>query len=90
MPSLFYPGSPKKTYILPRNIAAIQAISDGQGHTRMGTILQLPEGTQVDVCGDGFNDRTVKVSCQSGFYFIFLEDVEAAVPVSARTQAAAG
>jgi hypothetical protein len=43
----------------------------------MGTILQLPEGTQVRVCGDGFNERTVKVSWEGGgYYFLFFEDLE--------------
>lgn len=61
---------------------------DSRGQTRLGTIVQLPEGTQVEVCGEGFNERTVKVSYQGGFYFIFLEDVESGEPGKARTQGA--
>lgn len=53
----------------------------------MGTILQLPEGTQVRVCGDGFNERTVKVSWEGGFYFLFAEDLEADRAAAARTYA---
>lgn len=66
----------QKVYVLKRNTSAIQSISDLDGKTRLGTILQLPEGAEVRVCGAGFNERTVKVSWEGGFYYIFLEDVE--------------
>ncbi len=54
---------------------------------RLGTIVQLPEGAQVHVCGEGFDDRTTKVSWEGGFYYIFLEDVE---PANTATMQAAG
>jgi hypothetical protein len=63
-------------YTLPRNVSAIQVLSAVDGSPQMGTILQLPAGTQVRVCGDGFNDRTVKVTCEGGNYFVFFEDLE--------------
>ncbi|MBV9761192.1 MAG: hypothetical protein JO340_11560 [Acidobacteriaceae bacterium] len=53
----------------------------------MGTILQLPAGTQVKVCGDGFNDRTVKVSSEGGYYFLFSEDLESDRSFAAKTYA---
>lgn len=74
---LFSPQRPKTTYVLPRNLSAIQVIADGLGRIRMGTILQLPEGAEVEVCGEGFNDRTMKITWEGGFYYIFIEDVEA-------------
>lgn len=66
----------EKLYELPRNISAIQSISDLDGQTRLGMILQLPEGAEVRVCGPGFNERTVKVSWEGGFYYIFIEDID--------------
>ena len=77
----------QNTYTLPRNISAIQVLSAAEGGTRMGTILQLPEGTQVRVCGDGFNERTVKVSWEGGYYFLFFEDLEPERALAARTYA---
>ena len=53
----------------------------------MGTILQLPEGTQVRVCGDGFNERTVKVAWEGGYYFLFFEDLEPDREFTAKTYA---
>ena len=66
----------KATYVLPRNAAAIQVLSDELGRIRMGAILKLPEGAEVSDCGEGFNDRTRKVSWQGGFYYIFTDDME--------------
>lgn len=63
------------SYTLCRNISAIQVLLDPFGGTRMGTILQLPEGAQLRLIGDGFNERTVKVSWEGGNYFVFLEDL---------------
>ena len=74
--SLFHADWPKARYVLPRDVAAIQVIPDGVGRIRLGTIVKLPEGADVDVCGEGFNDRTKKVCWQGGFYYIFAEDLE--------------
>lgn len=74
-------------YTLPRNVSAIQVLASPEGNVRMGTILQLPAGTQVRVCGDGFNERTVKVSSEGGYYFLFSEDLEADRGFAAKTYA---
>jgi hypothetical protein len=64
------------SYTLSRNISAIQVLLDPVGGMRMGTILQLPEGAQLRLIGDGFNERTVKVSWEGGNYYVFLEDLD--------------
>jgi hypothetical protein len=66
----------KATYVLPRNVAAIQVLADEFGRLRMGTILKLPEGAEVEDCGQGFDDRTRKICWQGGFYYIFTDDME--------------
>lgn len=83
-------GFENTTFNLTRNIPAIQALSDPDGTMRLGTILQLPEGTQVHVCGDGFNERTVKVLWEGAYFFVFLEDLELGRALRARTYYAAG
>ena len=85
---VFGSDRPKTTYILPANIQAIQIIPDGLGRMRLGTILQLPEGVEVEVCGEGFDDRTTKISWQGGLYYIFTEDVEPRTTVFHRLSAA--
>lgn len=73
----------QKLYVLTRNTSAIESVSDLDGNTRLGMILQLPEGAEVRACGPGFNERTIKVCWEGGFYYVFLEDIdsEAAIAV---------
>jgi hypothetical protein len=70
-------SSPQESYTLSRKIAAIQLVSTGDGGARLGTVSQLLPGAHLDLCGTGFNERTVKVRCETGFYFVFLQDIAA-------------
>jgi hypothetical protein len=55
-----------------RKICAIHLDTD---RNRIGTISHIPTGSQIFICGDGFNERTVKISWQNESYFAFREDV---------------
>lgn len=66
----------QSTYVLPRNVPAIQVIPDGLGRIRLGTVVKLPEGAEVHDCGEGFDQQTRKVCWQGGFYYIFTHDME--------------
>ena len=71
---------------LAKNIAAIQVLPALTGHEpRLGMITQLPQGAELHVCGEGFNERTVRVRWAEGFYFVFLQDIE--VPKTNSTSA---
>lgn len=61
---------------LSKNIAAIVIEGSEQGRPRCVLIAQLPKGTQVEVVGDGFNNRTATVRCHDRSYFVFLQDIE--------------
>jgi hypothetical protein len=61
---------------LSRNITAIRLESRAPGKAKLGPILRLPAGSNLDVCGDGFNPRTVKVHDGNSYYFVFREDLE--------------
>lgn len=65
-----------KTYLLSRRIAAIRLkrTPDGQ-RGKLGEFLQLDLGVRVDYCGDGYNERTVKIHCNGEFYFVFRQDL---------------
>jgi hypothetical protein len=67
---------PERTYILSKQIPAIQLVPTGNGGARYGPVLNLPEGAELEACGSGFNDRTLKVRYEGSFYFVFLEDLE--------------
>ncbi len=62
--------------VLPKSIAAIQVLVSGDGKDQMSAISQLPAGSELRMCGEGFNARTVRVECSRRFYFVFLQDLE--------------
>ena len=67
---------PDATYTLSQDILAMQLVSMGGAEARLGPILRLPKGTRIDVFGEGFNERTVKIRHEGSFYFVFLADLE--------------
>ena len=57
-----------KTFVLRKDIAAIQALGSGGGRPGMG-------GLQVEVCGSGFSERTVKVRTNGDSFFVLRQNV---------------
>jgi len=77
---IFIPTEPsaRGSCILSRNIPAIRL--EGQtgqrfGKAKLGLIMHLPAGSRLELCGDGFNPRTVKVRHHDSYYFVFEEDL---------------
>jgi hypothetical protein len=65
-----------QSYVLSEEILAMELAEDGTGDIRLGPLSALPEGVEIELCGDGFNDRTAKIRWRGRFYFIFLQDLE--------------
>jgi hypothetical protein len=63
------------TYRLPNTIAAIQASCARGGAPELGAISHLPEGAELEFCGDGFNESTLKVRWEGQSYFVFIDDI---------------
>lgn len=63
------------SHSLSKNIAAIELEMAESGKARLGPVLQLPNGSLLDVCGDGFNERTVKIRSNGKYYFVFRSDL---------------
>jgi hypothetical protein len=61
---------------LSKNISAIPLVPSESGTEKLGVITQLPAGATVDVCGDGFNERTAKVRYADRYFFVFLQDLQ--------------
>lgn len=61
--------------VLRKDIAAIQAISNGDHKPMMGMMLRLPRGLHVELCGAGFSDHTVKVRIKDDFFFVLRRNV---------------
>ena len=70
-------GFSRETVALFKSISAIQLIAKEHGEgSKLGLISQLGAGTIVEVCGEGFNERTVKVRAHGQCYFVFLQDIK--------------
>lgn len=67
---------PEATYTLSQDILAMQLVSVVGAEARLGPILRLPKSTTIDVFGEGFNERTLKIRHEGSFYFVFLVDFE--------------
>ena len=68
------------TYRLPSNVAAIQASCAREGEPELGAISHLPEGAELEFCGDGFNETTLKVRWEGQSYFVFWQDIATVDP----------
>ena len=64
------------SYTLSREIYGMQLLPFGNSSVPLGPIIKIPIGARLDVCGSGFDDRTVKVRCADAYYFVFLQDLE--------------
>lgn len=76
--AVFIPAcaSVERTVVAPTELSAIQIEQTEDGKARLGMIAPIPEGAELEVCGSGFNDRTVKARWQNKFYFVFLQDIQ--------------
>ena len=75
----FFKPSPEhagEKIALQRAISAIQVFDNGDGTSRLGLLSKLGPGTVLEPCGDGFNERTLKVRVNGYYYFVFLQDLD--------------
>jgi hypothetical protein len=71
-------------YILNEEIVAFQILQSENEVARFGPIVSLPAGAQVRTCGEGFNERTLKVRYEGSFYFVLVQDLESHSKAQAR------
>ena len=60
---------------LSRVIPAFELVPEPNGQSKLGTISRLPCRAMLEVCGDGFNNRTIKVRMDATYYFVFRSDL---------------
>ncbi len=68
-------SSAEQLFALSKSIAAIEAIPSEKEHAGLGTVMQLPYGARVEICGKGFNDSTIKIRSNNKYYFVFEQDL---------------
>ncbi len=59
----------------PKAISALERFPTHNG-AHAGKITPVPEGTRLQVCGRGFNERTIQVRWEGRQGYVFLQDVE--------------
>ena len=65
-------------YTLTSAITAFGIPPKAQDSDRCGPICELPEGAKLELCGGGFNKRTVMVRYGDGCYCVFWRDLSSA------------
>lgn len=65
----------QSSYKLTDAIPAFEIIAGENGAERFGPVCRLPPGADLEACGDGFNQRSLKVQCGNRRYFVFLQDL---------------
>ena len=63
------------TLIMSKDISALELLSTNTG-AHSGQITPIPKDACLQVCGRGFNERTIKVRWQDRLCFVFLQDVD--------------
>jgi hypothetical protein len=66
----------EQRYSLPDDISAIELIPSAGDELSLGPILRIPGGAEVEYCGTGFDDQTVKIRWRGKCYFAFREDLQ--------------
>jgi hypothetical protein len=67
-----------KTVFLRKRVLAIQLAAVKHGGTKLGPLSHLGTGATLELCGDGFNERTLKVRMDGQYYFVLAQDIESA------------
>ena len=86
----FKPNTPvlSEKIALQKPISAIQVFQNEDGSSRLGLLSKIGPGMTVERCGEGFNERTVKVRLNGYYYYVFLQDLESQSSGLARAQCA--
>lgn len=64
-----------KLCVLHHNISALRVVTQPDGTRVIGSLTQLPQNTEVEICGAGFDDRTVTVRTGSVLFYAFRADL---------------
>ena len=67
----------RRCLTLSRSICVIRFTSPKtNGDRSYGGLAELAAGTPVEICGAGFNNRSLKISANHREYFVFIRDLD--------------
>lgn len=61
--------------VLGSKIAAVRIVSAEEPAGKLGYVVQLQPGSQIVLCGPGFNEKTLTVSLEDDLYYVFRFDI---------------
>ena len=59
----------------PTRVSAIRLTMQPGGGMALGALTQIEAGTSLEICGEGYNERTIKVRVAKEFFCVFRQDV---------------
>jgi hypothetical protein len=67
-----------RTYRLTVALTAFAISPSKQNADRYGPVCELPEGADLEICGAGFSERTVKARYGDCYYHVYWRDLASA------------
>jgi hypothetical protein len=62
------------SFTASKDIFALELVPASNG-SHSGGVRRVPKGANLQVCGNGFNERTIQVRWEGRLCFVFLQDV---------------
>jgi hypothetical protein len=73
------PATKDRTFVLGNAISAFVVPGDRDKPGTFGGMYELPEGAELEICGMGFNERTVTARWGDRYYVIYSRDLASAI-----------
>jgi len=70
-------SSHEKPIKCPKRLAAVRLVLNERLECTLGSVVQLEAGTVLQICGEGYNEPTVKVRANGQTFFVFRQDLAA-------------
>lgn len=69
------PVATDATITLKRDVSALEIPRPENARAHSAGLALISKGSELEICGTGFNERTYKVRCQNRLFFVFQQDL---------------
>jgi hypothetical protein len=63
------------TITLNKEVSALELVRRENVSGHFGVLAQISKGSTLEICGDGFNERTYRVLYGNRLFFVFRQDL---------------
>lgn len=63
------------TITLKKDVSALEIVRRKNASGPFGAPAQISKGSRLEICGTGFNERTLRVRFQDRLFFVFRQDL---------------